>query len=134
MQIPKSTLYDAFSTQSPAVPLAFVAWLAKSRALPADLHVLDVGCGTGRMLRPYAAQGWRVTGMEPDPDYRARAAAEAEGLPSVEVIAGGWHDIVTREHAGFNWSSQHCLCEPIVGTGPVPRQVFSSPEFCAVGC
>jgi RHS repeat-associated protein len=36
--------------------------------------------------------------------------------------------------AGFNWSSQHCLCEPIVGTGPVPRQVFSSPEFCAVGC
>lgn len=97
MQIPRSTLYDAFSTQSPAVPLGFVVWLARSHALPADLHVLDVGCGTGRMLRPYAEQGWRVTGMEPDPDYRAHAAAEAEALPHVEVIPGGWREIVAGE-------------------------------------
>jgi putative transposase len=35
--------------------------------------------------------------------------------------------------ARFNGSSQHCLCEPIVGTRPTPRRVFSSPESCAAG-
>jgi transposase InsO family protein len=34
----------------------------------------------------------------------------------------------------FNWSSQHCLFEPIVGTHPTPRPVFSSPESFVAGC
>jgi transposase InsO family protein len=34
----------------------------------------------------------------------------------------------------LNWSSQHCLCEPIAGTRPVPRRVSSTPEFCAAEC
>jgi transposase InsO family protein len=34
----------------------------------------------------------------------------------------------------FKRSSQHCLCEPIVGTRPKPRRVFSTPESCEGGC
>jgi transposase InsO family protein len=35
---------------------------------------------------------------------------------------------------GFNWSSQHCLCEPIVEPRRAPRPVFASREPYAVSC
>jgi putative transposase len=34
----------------------------------------------------------------------------------------------------FNWSSQHCLCEPIVAPHRAPRPVFASQESFAAGC
>src|SRR5215207_9639098 len=35
---------------------------------------------------------------------------------------------------GFKWSSQHGLCDWIGGTGPEPRQVFSSRASFAACC
>lgn len=41
---------------------------------------LDIGCGVGSFLRLMRGTGWRVQGIEPDPNY-AQAGAEAYRLP-----------------------------------------------------
>lgn len=51
--------------------------------------VLELGCGTGRVLVPLAAAGQRVTGIDVSPALlaRARAKVEAEGLqPRVTLV------------------------------------------------
>ncbi|MBI3244134.1 MAG: class I SAM-dependent methyltransferase [Chloroflexi bacterium] len=68
------------------------------------LHVLEVGCGDGRLLRHYADHaGWAV-GVDPDPDEVALARADlprahfalarAEALPfpdsSFDVAVFAW--------------------------------------------
>ena len=86
--------YAAFYWRDPGVELAFLERLARSYALPDDLRVLDIGCGTGRLLPSLSSLGWRVVGMEPHPDYVAMSrlvAAEATG--TIEVVAGGFGDL-----------------------------------------
>lgn len=48
-------------------------------AVPAGASILELGCGTGRILRPLAALGHPVTGADDSADMLARAA----GLPTV---------------------------------------------------
>lgn len=92
----QSTLYEAFDTQKPEVPLNFLVWLANEAELPSDLHILDMGCGPGRMLRAFSEQGWHVTAMESDTDYCAHAKQKAAALASVNVKQGGWGDLDMR--------------------------------------
>jgi SAM-dependent methyltransferase len=58
-------------------------------------HVLDVGCGSGPLLRPLVMRGIRVTGIDPAPNMVALARAEAASLPAgmVEVEERGWEDL-----------------------------------------
>lgn len=59
--------------------------LRAGRGLPADAHVLDVGCGDGfhlDLLRKHGPSGWFLHGV--DTDERAAAAAGRRGL-DVEV-------------------------------------------------
>lgn len=48
-------------------------------AVPAGASILELGCGTGRILRPLAGLGHPVTGVDDSPAMLARAA----GLPTV---------------------------------------------------
>jgi len=41
-------------------------------AVPAGASILELGCGTGRILRPLAALGHPVTGVDDSPDMLAR--------------------------------------------------------------
>src|SRR5487761_1033543 len=41
-------------------------------AIPPGASILELGCGTGRILRPLAALGHRVTGADDSPDMLAR--------------------------------------------------------------
>lgn len=54
----------------------------------AGQSIVDLGCGTGYWLRPYAAEAARVIGIEPDPALRAAARERAADLPVSEVLAG----------------------------------------------
>jgi SAM-dependent methyltransferase len=42
-------------------------------AVPPGASVLELGCGTGRILRPLAALGHPVTGVDDSPDMLARS-------------------------------------------------------------
>lgn len=87
-----SDLYNLFDI-APVAMLQFLQWLAQASALPHDLHLLDVGCGPGRLLRPAAALGWRVTGLEPDAAWAQFATEQSADLPAVSVQQGGFADI-----------------------------------------
>ena len=43
-------------------------------AVPAGASILELGCGSGRILRPLAALGHPVTGVDDSPDMLARCA------------------------------------------------------------
>ncbi len=45
-----------------------------------DPHILDVACGTGRVAIPLAEAGYRVTGIDFDPEMVKLAKAKAEHL------------------------------------------------------
>lgn len=87
-----SLVYSAFDND-PSPITAFMQWLAASHHLPDRLHLLDVGCGPGRMLKEYAKLGWQVTGMETEEDFLKEAHATAQTLPHTTVLAGGFNEI-----------------------------------------
>lgn len=91
MRVSPAELYEAFDAD-PAPVVAFLAFVAGRAGIGDAMRVLDVGCGPGRLLAPMAARGWRVTGVEPDADYRAHARALAHGR-AVEVRAGRFQDL-----------------------------------------
>ena len=57
--------------------------------------ILELGCGSGRVLLPLAAAGYRVTGLDHSRSMlaRARMAASREGLAErVSLVAGEMED------------------------------------------
>lgn len=88
-----SDIYAAFSPD-PGPAVEFVNWLKGSYGLAGkNLHILDIGCGPGESLKEYARLGWRVAGLEPNPDFYAEAKALAEETERIEVRCGGFNDI-----------------------------------------
>jgi SAM-dependent methyltransferase len=86
--------YAAFYGGSPPVEVPFVARLARSLDLAGELHVLDIGCGTGRLLGPLAALGWHVVGMDPQRENLGEARRVAAHTPgALEIVAGGFGDL-----------------------------------------
>jgi SAM-dependent methyltransferase len=103
-------LFRAFDGD-PKPVTAFLLSLAEGYCLRRSPRVLDIGCGTGRMLPPLAALGWRVTGMEPHPAFRAYAQQLAPA--GAQVRPGGFCDVSADEEfdliAGINGSFAHLL-------------------------
>jgi SAM-dependent methyltransferase len=50
-------------------------------------RVLDVGCGSGRLLDAFAQRGWEVWGIEPDRES-AKALIGRLGLPAERIFMG----------------------------------------------
>lgn len=65
--------------------------------------VLDIGCGTGAMLRALARDGYAVSGVEPDPELYALAQElkDREGL-NFELVNSGMQSVSPELMAGFS--------------------------------
>src|SRR5438874_12039579 len=86
--------YAAFYGTAPPDQVPFLVRLARSLDLAGQLRVLDMGCGTGRLLAPLADLGWRVVGMDPQVENVAEARKIAVRVPEgVEVVAGGFAEL-----------------------------------------
>jgi len=85
LTVPQDTLYTTLITRADAAGLA-----AQRDALVADLrgHVVEIGCGTGAMFRSYT-HDTRITAVEPDPEFAARARdAAASRTREITVVDG----------------------------------------------
>jgi SAM-dependent methyltransferase len=73
----------------------FPPWIGAGR-------LLDVGCATGRFLQQMAAVGWRVSGIELDPEAAAKArtvtADVTLGDPADLTLPRASFDLVTAFH------------------------------------
>ena len=82
-----------------------LAHLTKS-GLPKGARILEIGCSTGEFMEIAAASGFDVTGIEPDAE--AQALAAAKGL---DVVNGFFPDDVPRDATYdvvvFNHSFEH---------------------------
>ena len=71
----------------------------------AGLHVLEIGCGDGRLTRRYAAAAASVVAIDPKAESIAALRAEQ---PSVDARAMGIEDLVLPPHsidvAILSWS------------------------------
>lgn len=89
----QAQLYAVYDSD-PRPVVEFLRYLLAGPGGPGSSpRVLDVGCGPGRLLAPLAQLGWRVTGLEPDPDYARTASRAAASLDGVEVRRGGFGEV-----------------------------------------
>lgn len=66
-------------------------------------RLLDVGCGTGRVLAHFARESFpgRATGIELDPALATQARSWTERYPNLEVIEGSVLDIDLSPYTDF---------------------------------
>lgn len=80
---------------------------ALARVVPsfAGLHVLEIGCGDGRLTRRYASHAASVMAIDPDPEAINDLRRE---LPGVDARALGVEDLRLPPHSVdlvlFAWS------------------------------
>ena len=72
-------------------------------SLTEDSHLLDVGCGVGRVLAFFLREGFpgRATGVELDPELASFTAAWAGRHPNLEVIQGSALDLDLSVYSDF---------------------------------
>ena len=68
-----------------------------------DSHLLDVGCGTGRVLAYFADAGFpgRATGVELDPDLARGVRAWTQDFANLNVIEGSALEVSLAEYTHF---------------------------------
>jgi SAM-dependent methyltransferase len=78
-------------------PAELLAAVAAALSLEPPARVLDLGCGPGFLALGFAALGFDVVAMDPEPEMlaAARDAADAAGM-SLTFVAGGSEDLSPR--------------------------------------
>lgn len=77
---------DAYQRGRPEYPESAVEWLVPRRAR----RVLDLGAGTGKLTRPLADAGLKVTAVEPSERMRDQLT---DAVPGARVLAGSAENI-----------------------------------------
>ncbi|HEX5116636.1 MAG TPA: class I SAM-dependent methyltransferase [Pseudonocardiaceae bacterium] len=77
------TVAPAYAEHRPTYPVAMVDWALAPVRDAADLAVLDLGAGTGKLTEVLAGMGLAVTAVEPDPAMLAQLRARLPGVPAL---------------------------------------------------
>ena len=105
----QSLVYQAFD-KSPEPITQFLSQLAARRCQTTIPHVLDVGCGTGRMIPEFRKLGFVIDAIEPDPDYFAQAMVFHDGshvnvrkMGFLELDDDDRYDLITAINDPFSY-------------------------------
>jgi SAM-dependent methyltransferase len=99
------TAAEQYDLIRPGYPAALVtAVLAHCGG--AGVTAVEAGAGTGKATRAFAAQGLRITAVEPDPAMAGILAASCAGYYGVTVVVSPFEDYVPAEPAGLLFSAQ----------------------------
>jgi SAM-dependent methyltransferase len=109
----------------------FPPWTGEGR-------LLDVGCATGKFLRAMLAVGWKVAGIEIDPDAARKARTVTpnifEGDPLEAPFEAASFDVVTAFHV-VEHLPQPCaaLAQMLTWLAPGGRLIVEVPNVAGVG-
>lgn len=92
--ISEADLYDAFLLKGPETDsiLEFHRRLLSHYNLAKDIKLLEIGCGTGRLLDGFSSFAGDVVGMEPSTPY-LRRARERIRSKTITLQPGGFADL-----------------------------------------
>jgi ubiquinone/menaquinone biosynthesis C-methylase UbiE len=106
-----SSRVENYIKYRPGYPQAIIDLLRKECHLTTNALIADIGSGTGKLTELFLNNGYRVVGIEPDPEMRAAAEWLLQGYPRFTSIAATAEatsladhsvDVVTAGQA-FHW-------------------------------
>ena len=113
--------HQDYQAARPSYAQEFLDWLGELYAPPERYTAADIGSGTGKLSAQLLAAGFRVCGVEPNPDMRGAAEALlGPGLPLVRrscLCAGVPPDPASRR-AGRSRLERPRVCTDEPGLGP----------------
>jgi SAM-dependent methyltransferase len=83
---------ERYDRYRPSYPDALIDDVASLAGLDGTATVLEVGSGTGKATRMFAARGMGVLGIEPDAAMAALARHNTSAYPNVEVVEADFED------------------------------------------
>ena len=78
-----ASLYDEVR---PGYPDVIINAIIERSGLPAEGRILEIGCGTGQITRPFARRGYAILALELGPSLAALAAEHLRPYPQVRVV------------------------------------------------
>ena len=104
-------VYDEFMDQTP-----YDEWLLnilnifKEYKIDKDAQVLDLGCGTGKMARKLAREGYQVTAVDNSMDMLEIAATEEDDLILYELYSRGRRFKRSIQKSQRIFKRRWCVC------------------------
>ena len=84
--------HQDYQAARPSYAQEFLDWLGELYAPPERYTAADIGSGTGKLSAQLLAAGFRVCGVEPNPDMRGAAEALLGGDSRFSSSNGTDHD------------------------------------------
>jgi SAM-dependent methyltransferase len=84
-----ASLYDEVR---PGYPDVIIDAIIERSGLPAEGCILEIGCGTGQITRPFAQRGYAILALELGPALAALAADHLRPHPQVRVVPVAFED------------------------------------------
>jgi len=95
-EIPLRTTFDTvarlYDEARPGYPDVIIDAIVEQSRLPAAGRILEVGCGTGQITRPFAERGYAILALELGPALAALAAEHLRPYPQVRVTSVAFED------------------------------------------
>jgi SAM-dependent methyltransferase len=93
-----AALYDEVR---PGYPRAIIDAIIEQAELPPNGRILEIGCGTGQITRPFAQLGYSILALELGPTLAALAAERLRAYPQVRILPVAF-EAWTVEPAAFD--------------------------------
>ena len=78
-----ASLYDEVR---PGYPDVIINAIIERSGLPAEGRILEIGCGTGQITRPFARRGYAILALELGPSLAALATEHLRPYPLARVV------------------------------------------------
>jgi SAM-dependent methyltransferase len=86
------TVASLYDEARPGYPDVVIDAIVEGSRLPPEGRILEVGCGTGQITRPFAQRGYGITALELGPALAALAAEHLRPYPRARVLPVAFED------------------------------------------
>jgi SAM-dependent methyltransferase len=86
------TVASLYHEVRPGYPDVIIDAIVELAGLPAGGRILEIGCGTGQITRPFARRGYAFLALELGPALAALAAEHLRPYPQVHVVPVAFED------------------------------------------